>query len=160
MRWVVPELGTDFTEDFEIMLLPYIINGYSISNPVKEDIKFRSGFFDFSQSLECCILQQDTVPVEKISQKYTFTTTMEIHLRMLKLDRDAIDSNPQLENMEQEFQRIIENYYYNDIVGIKEIFFDPVSTERVYNASDTWAKSDWRSLVRVKMFYEKENLED
>ena len=65
----------------------------------------------------------------------------------------------QLENMEDEMQRIVEDYVPNEIIGIMDLVYDDnVSTERVYNARDSYAKSDWRSIVHIKVFYSKEDI--
>jgi hypothetical protein len=80
-------------------------------------------------------------------------------LRMKRLNRDAIDTEPQLENMEIEVERIAIHYHDGDIPGIKEIFFQfPDSVQRIYGASDSYSKSDWRSVVRLSLLYEKENI--
>jgi len=53
----------------------------------------------------------------------------------------------------------VEDYIPNSIVGIKDLIYDDnVSTEKVYGARDTWAKSDWRTVVHIKVFYEKEDV--
>ena len=168
--WIVPELQADFDDDFEDLLMPYLFDKWSITVPIKgtvprpdmtlepDTVSFKVGFPDFNRPYEVCVIQTKTDPIEKQSGKWTFTTTIEVMLRMLRIDRNAIDVDPQLENMEQEIQRIVESYPYNDITGIKDIFFDPISTERIYDAKDNWAKSDWRSIVRIKLFYQKDNL--
>ena len=88
-----------------------------------------------------------------------FTTGLDVMVRMKRIERDGIAEDIQLENMEREVQRITEHYIPNEIVGIKDIIYDDaVSTEKVYRARDTWAKSDWRTIVHIKVFYEKEDV--
>jgi len=165
---IVPELGTDFTVDFEDTIIQYIYDKWSINNPAKdvvlhtdepEKIRFKAGFPDVSFPYEICCVQTRTEPIEKINAKWVFTTKLDILTRMQRLDRTAIETEPQLENMEGEVQRIIEHYIPNEIVGIKDLVYDSPSTERIYGSSDTFAKSDWRSITKIKVFYEKEEVE-
>ena len=168
--WVVPELGTDFDYDFEDKIIEYIYNKWSIGIPAKgtqmqtdyesepDTISFKPGFPDFFRPYECACVQTRTEPLEKIGGKFVFTTGLDIMLRMKRIERDAIDVDPQLENMEQELQRIVEDYQPNEIIGIKDLVYnDSITAERVYNGSDTWAKSDWRSIIHIRIFFEKEN---
>ena len=164
---VVPELGTDFTEDFEDIIIQYLWEKWSINNPDKDTIlhtddpdkiRFKAGFPDTSFPYEICCVQTRTEPIEKVNAKWVFTTKLDILVRMQRLDRTAIETEPQMENMEREVQRIIEHYPPNEIVGIKDLVYDLPSTERVYGSSDTFAKSDWRSITRIKVFYEKEEI--
>lgn len=168
--WVVPEIGEDFTEDFEDLVIAYIFDKWSISDPAKglqmkpdtttepNALSFSSGFPDYFRTYECCCVQTITEIIEQYSGKsrFVFTTGLDILLRMKRLNRDAIESDPQLENMEREIMRITTHYRPNDILGIKDLI--PDTTNRIYNATDTYAKSDWRSLFHVKVFYEKQNL--
>ena len=168
--WVVPELGTDFSEDFEDIIIQYIFDNWTATEPEKgsqmktdyesepDTISFKAGFPDYFRPYECAIIQTRTEPIEKINGKWVFTTGLDIMLRMKRIERDAIEVDPQLENMEMEIQRIVEAYQPNEITGIKDIIYDDnISAERVYNGRDNWAKSDWRSIVHIKVFYEKED---
>jgi len=170
MSWVVPELNADFSQDFEDIIIQYIYDKWTASSPAKgttmqtdyesepDTISFKAGFPDFFRPYECAIVQTRTTPLEKISGKFVFTTGLDIMLRMKRIQRDAIDMDPELEDMETETQRIIENYIPNEITGIKDLVYDDnVSAERVYGARDSYAKSDWRSIVHIKVFYEKED---
>ena len=169
--WLVPELGTDFTQDFEDIIIQYIFDKWTETDPAKgsqmqtdyesepDTISFKPGFPDFFRPYECAIVQTRTTPLEKIDGKWVFTTGLDIMLRMKRIERDAIDVDPELENMEIELQRIIESYVPNEITGIKDLVYDDnVSAERVYNARDSWAKTDWRSIVHIKVFFEKEDI--
>jgi len=169
--WVVPELNADFSQDFEDTIIQYIYDKWSVNNPAKgttlkpdyesepDTISFKPGFPDYFRPYECACVQTRTAPLDKIGGKFVFTTGLDIMVRMKRIQRDAIDMDPQLENMETEVQRIIEDYQPNEIVGIKDLVYDEnVSAERVYNAKDSFAKSDWRSVVHVKVFYEKEDV--
>ena len=165
--FVVPELGTDFSSDFEDTIIDYIYDKWSISDPAKdvtaqtengEMVSFKAGFPDYFRPYEICCVQTRTELLEKINGKFVFTTGLDIMARMKRLERDAIDVDPQLENMENELQRIIENYIPNEIVGIKDLVYsENISAERVYNARDSYAKSDWRSIIHIKVMYEKED---
>ena len=164
--WIIPELDADFDYDFEDRIIEYIYDNWSISDPAKdltnphpetgENICFRAGFPDFNVPYEVCCVQTRTLLLEKIDGVHVFTTALDIMIRMKRLNRDAIDVEPQLENMENEVQRIIENYESQDITGIKDLVYDEnPSVQRVYNGRDSYAKSDWRSIVRIKVFYQK-----
>lgn len=168
--WVVPEIGADFTEDFEDTIIQYIYDKWSINNPAKgttlqtdyesepDTISFKPGFPDYFRPYECACVQARTEPLEKIGGKWVFTTGLDIMVRMKRIERDAIEVDPQLENMEEEVQRIVEDYIPNEITGIMDLVYsDNVSTERVYGARDSFAKSDWRSVIHIKVFYQKED---
>jgi hypothetical protein len=171
--WVVPELGTDFSDDFEDMVISYIFDKWTETNPAKgvnaqpdtttepSAISFKSGFPDFFRPYECVCVQTRTEVIEQFSGKsrFVFTTGLDIMLRMKRLNRDSPEVDPQLDNMEREIIRIMVHYKHNDILGIKDLLFSsPDSVSRVYDATDNYAKSDWRSIVRIKAFYEKQNL--
>ena len=165
--WVVPEIGDDFTNDFEDIIIAYLYDKYSISNPSKdatphtedgEKVSFKAGFPDYFRPYEICCVQTRTELIEKINGKHLFTTGLDVMIRMKRIDRDAIDTEPELENMEDEIQRIVENYAPEDIIGFKDLVYDSPSVQRVYNATDNFAKSDWRSVIRIKVFYEKEDV--
>ena len=173
MTWVVPEIGTDFTEDFEDLVIQHIFDEWTETNPGKgaalkpdtttenDKISFKTGFPEYSRPYECCVIKTSTEVLEQFSGKsrFAFLTGLDIMLRMKRLNRDAPAADPQLENMEREVMRIMTTYKHNDILGIKDLVFkNPDSVVRVYNATDSWATSDWRSLVRIQVFYEKQNL--
>ena len=155
--WLVPELvTTDFTADFEDLLIPYIKTKYTITNPNQTDIehfKIRVGFFDFSVPYEIVALQADTRPEQwGNAGRWVYASTgIIIAIRMERISRDKVD--PQLGNMEREIIRIAGQYRPGEIPGIKKIMWD--GGERIYNADDDYAASDWRSLVRVRVYYEK-----
>ena len=119
---------------------------------------FKAGFPDFNRPYECTCIQTKTDPLEKMNGKWVFITKIEVILRMKRLQRDAIDVDPQLENMEQEVIRIVEKYVPNNIVGYKDLIFDIPSARRIYKARDNYAKSDWRSVVRFRILYQKDDL--
>ena len=171
VTWVVPELNTDFTQDFEDIVIQYIYDKWAINNPAKgalphtdtetepDTVSFKAGFPDFFRPYECACVQTRTTPLEKMGGKFMFVTGLDVMVRMKRIERDGIAEDIQLENMEREVQRITEHYIPNEIVGIKDIIYDDtVSTEKVYRARDTWAKSDWRTVVHIKVFYEKEDV--
>jgi hypothetical protein len=169
--FVVSGSTTDFTQDFEDLVISYIFNKWSISVPPKgtvmkpdvevepDKVHFKAGFPDYFIPYECCVVQTTTRLLESFGGgKFLFTTSLDVMLRMKRLDRDAVATDPQLENMENEIGRIVEHYKPNEIPGIKDMLFDPTTVSRVYNATDTWAKSDWRSIFRISVFYQKDNL--
>ena len=171
--WVVPELGQDFVDDFEDMVISYMFDHWQETNPGKgtnmkpdtdteaDKIGFKSQFPDYFRPYEICCVQTRTEVIEQFSGKsrFVFATALDIMLRMKRLNRDSPESDPQLDNMERETIRIMTHYKANDIPGIKDLLFSsPDSLVRVYDATDNYAKSDWRSIVRIKAFYEKQNL--
>jgi hypothetical protein len=159
--FVVPELATDFQSDFDELLRAYINTKYSLADPNKataNTIKFKVGFFDYKLPYEIAILEQDTDPPQYSNGgRIAFThTTMEIHIRMKRLSRSETEISPQLGMMEREIQRISMQYRNQDIPGIKAIIW--FGGTRVYNANDTYAASDWRSMVRVRLQYQKSDI--
>jgi hypothetical protein len=171
--WVVPELNADFSNDFEDMVIAYIFTKWQETDPAKganpqpdtatetNAISFKPGFPDYFRNYECCCVQTLTQVIEQYSGKsrFVFTTDLDVMLRMKRIERDAASADPQLDNMEREIIRIMTHYRHNDIPGIKDLLFgSPDSLIRVYNATDSYAKADWRSIVKVKVFYEKQNL--
>ena len=156
--FVVPELSTtDFTSDFDELVRAYIETKYSLADPLKASntIKFKVGFFDFKLPYEIAILETETDPPQYPNgRRRAYTqTTMEIHIRMKRLPRSETEISPQLGFMEREIQRILMQYRSQDIAGIKDLYW--AGGQRVYNAGDTYAQSDWRSLVRARLIYEK-----
>ena len=165
--WIVPELDADFDYDFEDRIIEYIFDKWQISDPQKdttmhtedgEKVSFKAGFPDYFRPYEVCCVQTRTLLLEKINGTHVFTTGLDVMIRMKRLVRDAIDFEPQMENMENEIQRIVEHYDAQEITGIKDLVYDEnPSVQRVYNARDSYAKSDWRSLVRIKVLYQKDD---
>ena len=160
--YVVPELvNADFTSDFDEMVINYISTKYNISDPIKTDTEhfhFKVGFFDFSKPYEIAALEQDT-RIESWSnggRSAYVSTGLEIGIRMKRLDRAGTEIDPQLGNMEREIIRIAGQYRNGDITGIKVMMWD--GGGRVYTGTDTYAKSDWRSVVRIRVYYEKRDI--
>jgi hypothetical protein len=159
MSFVVPELATtDFTSDFDELVRAYIETKYALADPDKatpNTIKFKVGFFDAKLPYEIAVLETDTEPPQYPNgRRRAYTSTgIEIHIRMKRLPRSETEIPPQLGKMEREIQRIAMQYRSQDIPGIKDMVW--TGGTRVYNANDTYAASDWRSLVRVRLLYEK-----
>jgi hypothetical protein len=72
---------------------------------------------------------------------------------MKRLPRSETEISPQLGYMEREIQRILMQYRTGDIPGIKDLYW--YGGARVYDAGDSFAQSDWRSMVRSRIIYEK-----
>ena len=156
--FVVPELSsTDFTSDFDELVRAYLYSKYSLTDPLKTgtDIKFKVGFFDYKLPYEIAILEQDTDPPQYPNgRRRAYTqTTMEIHIRMKRLARSETEISPQLGYMEREIQRILMQYRTGDIAGIKDLYW--AGGARNYSAGDSYAQTDWRSMVRARLIYEK-----
>jgi hypothetical protein len=77
---------------------------------------------------------------------------------MERLDRDAVKADPELARMEFEIMRIALQYNKStqDIPGIKDLIW--IAQTRNYNVSDEYSLTDWRSIVRINMSYEKLNV--
>ena len=156
---VVPELlTTDFVQDFDEMVRSYIATQYTLLDPditTPNLLKIKVGFFDYKLPYEIAILEVDTdMPQFTNGRRRAYTqTTMEIHIRMKRLPRSETEISPQLGKMEREIQRILMQYKSQDIPGIKDLYW--AGGTRVYNAGDSYAQSDWRSLIRARVIYEK-----
>jgi len=151
----------DFTSDFDELLRQYLYDKYTLTDPLKTTanlMKFKVGFFDYKLPYEIAILERDTNPPRFLNgrRRAYWETGMEIHIRMKRLPRSETEISPQLGMMEREIQRIAFQYRTQDIVGIKDIV--PAGGGRVYDGQDSYAQSDWRSVVRVIMQYEKADI--
>jgi hypothetical protein len=160
----IPEFQTsttnipDFTSDFDELLRSYIVAEYSLSDPAVSDMKFKVGFFDYKMPYEIAIIERDTNPPRFLNgrRRAYWETGMEINIRMKRLARSETEISPQLGYMEREIQRIVFQYRNQDILGIKDVV--PAGGGRVYDGQDSYATSDWRSVVRVIMQYEKADI--
>jgi hypothetical protein len=154
--WRPPELANDFTTDFQDMVIAYVEAQYSISDPIKTDtdhLSFNSGFYPFNRPYEICCIETDTRPPTWANggrDSYT-STGIEIGIRMERLDRNKAD--PQLGNMEREVIRIAGQYRPSNIAGIKMMLWD--GGNRVYEGKDQWMESDWRTVVKYRIYYNK-----
>lgn len=143
----------DFTTDFEDLVLQYLYNEWSISDPAKpaamqgnnQDLEFRPGFRRNRPAYQVLCIQTDTPPPEdqEVSRRsWKFMTSLEITIVVRRINRDNID--PQLGNMEREVQRIISQYRKDDIPGIVDMFYR--GQARVYE--DTIAGGTRSSTIR------------
>jgi len=153
---VVPVLTADFTTDLEDMLIPFIQSKWVATDPVAADISFRPGLFNFHGPYEVCALQTVTL-CEKLNSglNYKFLTDVPVAMRAKRLTTDEDPTRPLqiLTQMEQELQRIIMKTGMYPIPGIDRIIYD--GFDRSYDRTDTYAKSEWASISRVKMLYQK-----
>ena len=169
--WQVPELQADFTQDFEDIIIQFIYDKWTVTDPAKgsqmqtdyesepNTVSFKPGFPDFFRPYEVACVQTRTEPIEKMGGKWIFTTGLDLMVRMKRIERDGIAEDIQLESMEVEIQRIVEDYIPNEIPGIMDMIYDDgISTEKVYGSRDSYAKSDWRTIVHIKVFYQKEDV--
>ncbi len=160
MSFVVPELVTqDFSSDFEDLVIPYIKTKYTITNPNKTDtdhLDFHVGFYDFFRPYEITGLSTDTRIEQWFNggRMFTASTGIEINIRMERLTDNKVD--PQLGNMEREIIKIATQYRVNDIAGIKSMIYD--GGGRVYQATDDHSTTDWRVIVRLRVYYQKADI--
>lgn len=158
--WIVPLLGTDFTNDFDKMIIDYIQINYDIPDPDKttaDYFRFATGFYDYNQPYEITAIEQDTRPEIPLDTRgFYMSTAVDINIRMQRLTPNGAD--PQLGYMEREVIRIIGQYRPHNIVGISDIKWD--GGNRVYGhiVGDDYAETDWRTLVRCRLFYEKRDI--
>ena len=173
--WVVPELQTDFTENFSVMLINYIYSKWSftgltgleegLNKPAEKSghsnyIQFRPGIKDEVSNLQVLTKQGRTVTVEhkvdgswkrELRTTQVWVTTL---VKMVELD----DTTSLLRKMDQEIDRICGMYQQSAIVsgdmrGIKDLIYE--GNDRVYGPRDSWQKSDWETNHSILMWYEK-----
>ena len=161
----IPETAQEQSDDWDKLVLAYLFANWNISNPAKGStpidtsnntfVRFRLGFPDYSHAYEITILETDS-PVQAMNHgwRYWFQTTLLIGIRMKRIGRDRPD--PQLGFMEREIQRLAMTYITfatQQIPGVKEMNY--AGQERIYNATDSYAISDWRTEARITITYEK-----
>lgn len=161
----IPELGT--TQDFEWdkKVLDYVFDKWAETDPAKGSaliddsdkakLRFRVGFPDTNQSYEITVLQTETVPTgwSNGASRAELNTTLEFTLRMKRINRDKPDL--QLLKMEMELMRIAMVYsktFPRGITGAKDLMWGGMS--RQYTGTETFAKSDWRSIARIIILWE------
>lgn len=161
----IPETAAEQTGDWDKLVLAYLFANWNIGNPAKGSayidnsdptlVRFRLGFPDFTHAYEINIIETETQDqIMNHGWRYWMQTTLLIGIRMKRLDRDRPD--PQLGYMEREIQRLAMTYITfatQQIPGVKEMNWG--GQQRIYNATDNWAKSDWRSEARITITYEK-----
>jgi len=165
--FVVPEIGTDFTNPkFGNLLCRYLYDEWSITTPTdiakpttfpsSDKFDFRTGFYGFDRPYEVCVLYMETIPVQILSRKrLLLNSIMTVNLRMQRIDRDGSEVNAELALMEEEVFRIAIQYQTapQDVTGIKDMLWQGV--RRDYSLTDEWSESDWRSIVTINLQHEK-----
>ena len=173
MGFIVPELGTYFEHPFENMLISYIYEKWAATDPEKpdemqgadQDIVFRPGYLAEQPTYQILTVTRETNPTSDPLMigptALSLLTTVEVMIRMRRLvsanadpDEPQLGIDPQLFNMESEVLRIIAEYdkVNQDITGIKNLIFQGYG--RLDDPNPTWAKSEWRTVFRVGMWYE------
>src|ERR1043165_647220 len=132
--WICPDISATeyFTEPFENLLIKYIYDKWSLTDPkfpekpdsmqgADEDIHFRPGYLAEQPTYQILAIQRQTErdgPPLMIGQtSYSMLTTCEVLVRMKRLvsanadeDEDFLGIDPELWNMEQEVLRIVGQY--------------------------------------------------
>lgn len=162
----IPEFQTsttnipDFTSDFDELLRAYIATEYTLADPAlaSNTLKIKVGFFDYKLPYEIAILEGEKAPPQFLNgrRRAYWQVGMMINIRMKRLARSETEISPQLGYMEREVERIAFQYRTSDIPGIKDIV--PAGGGRIYDGTDTYAQTDWRSVVRVILQYEKADI--
>ena len=179
-------VSADFSQDFEDLVLQYLYNQWSISNPAKDPlgktgvdgtkVQFRPGFPDYVKPFQVLCLQTSTRVADRNDpHSWHFFTQLEIRIiRAFEFQRDNVAV--ELGNMEREVERIINTYTTNAIPGISDIIY--LSRQRDYgnlsrttatakrtsgglgqgvvNSSASWATTTWESVTICELSYYKE----
>jgi len=172
--WIVPELGTDFTTNFSVMLRDYIYDKWSytsltgieagINKPATKigqtnSIEFRAGLKDDFKQLQVYCYQGKTVTInhQQIGWKREERTTqvwVVTHVEVMGKD----DETSLLRLMDEEIDRICGMYRQvdqtsGDMRGIKDLIYE--GNDRVYGPQDDFAKSEWETKHSILLWYEK-----
>ena len=173
--WVVPELQTNFTTNFSVMLIDYIYSQWSYSGLTGPEsglnkpatktgqtntIEFRPGLKDEFKTLQVLTRQGRTLVQEHKQdgswKRQLMTTQVWVTTLVKVIGRD--DTGSLLRKMDQKIEEICGMYAQanqtsGDMRGIKDLIYE--GNERVYGPKDTFDKSDWESVHSVLMWYEK-----
>lgn len=163
-NFIVPELGTAFSNQrIDGVILRYIYDEWTLTDPAKpttfpsnDTISFRVGFWDFFRPYEVTVLKQETQPTQWLAKnRVELMTILTVNLRMQRIDRDGVNVDPQLADMEEEIMRIAMQYQAapQDITGIKNIIWG--GERRDYSLSDEYSTSDWRSICTLNVQHER-----
>ena len=176
--WVVPELGTDFTSNFSIMLRDYIFAQWSYTGltgveiglnkpatPIGQTntIEFRAGLKDDFKTLQVLCLQGRTVVQQHLQtgwKREAMTTQILVSTLIKVIGRD--DTSSLLRKMDEEIVRICGMYRQSnqtsgDMRGIKDLIYE--GSDRIYGPRDQFDKSEWETRHSILMFYEKQHAE-
>ena len=170
--WFVPALAVDFDDDPEDMMIDYIFNKWSITNPAKgatkrdntnrNFIKFHTGYFDYMKAYEIAITSERTDPVlprkSMGGRQNEFITRLNIQVRMNRLPTSPENIGDELGNMEREIGRIVRNYRPNEVLGIEK-FYIPESF-RLTSLFNEYAPSNWTSNCYAYVEYWKYNTKE
>lgn len=170
--WICPELGTNFTENFSVMLINHIYNNWSYTTltgdlaglnkpPVpsgqSNTIDFRAGIKDDFKTLQVTALQGRTLVVEHLQVGYKselMTTQILVRANAKIIGRD--DVTDYLRYMNQEIGSICGRYKQvnqtGNMAGIKDLIYE--GNEYEYMPNDKSDKSDWGTIHSILMFYE------
>ena len=176
--WICPELGTNFTENFTVMLINHIYNNWSFTSETgilsglnkpaiitgqNNTIDFKPGIPDSFKTLQVCALQDDTEarqpngasPYMMGGQRaISFMTQVNVITATKIMGRD--DTTGLLRKMEQEIVRQCGQYKQGEqtgnMAGIKQLFYG--KGKRQYGPSDDSDKDDWSTVHAVVLWYE------
>lgn len=154
-----------FTQDFEDLLIAFLYSKWSISAPAKDGtnlvdedtpLAFRTGLPDDRHPFQVLALTDETVLIDKPGFRTSrYETSVIVSVIAERIAKDNIDANPDtvgnIGNMEREVLRILAQYTTFQIFGIENIYF--TNAKRIYEPDDDFAKSRWRTDIRVVMNY-------
>ena len=164
--FAIDGLGTPFPNSFEKMAHDYIYSKWSLTGnlqkhatiPLGADkkIRFKVGFPDYKKPYEINFIKirTDAKADEVGGHHYECLTYMDVALRMKRLPRDTY-VNRELNDMEEEFSRIIAGYdaLTPEIAGVENLIWG--GDERVYGGTDNFATSNWRSIGHFAFWYHR-----
>jgi hypothetical protein len=171
--WVNPELQTNFTKNFAVMLIDYIYDQWSytgltgaevgLNKPATKTgqstyIEFRPGIRDELKTLQVLALQGRTVVVDhKQSGWKREEMTTQVWVTTLIKVQGRDDTGSLLRKMDQEIGRICGTYRQanqssGDMRGIKDLIYE--GNDRIYGPKDAFDKSDWETRHSILMWYE------
>lgn len=176
-KFIVPELGTKFTNNFSVILSDYIYNTWPYSGLTGQEeglnkpsnatgqsnyIEFRPGFKREFQKLQVLCSQGRTVVVNHMQtgwKRDAMTTQVWVTTVAQIIGMD--DTGSVLRKMDEAIQDVCGMYSQDgqtgDMAGIKDLIYE--GSDRIYGPRDNFDKSDWETRHSILMFYELQRVD-